>query len=207
MADGESKRGVVRALPVQFATDEALVTAALQRHPASARVLWNKYSTLVRGLLRRMLGSTSAVEDHVQDVFLRLFKDMGRLREPSKLRSFIVGITMRVARSELRQRRARSWLRFERDEQLPQPAQPPTDFGAAEAWARLECILARLDARSREVFVLRHVEGLSLNEVADALGCSIATVKRRDSKAKQRINAAVERDPALAEYAGKREKS
>src|SRR5262245_26069068 len=77
----------VHVLPTRFASDAALIEAAIARHPAAAREIWDRFATLVRGLLRRTLGRDD-VDDHVQDTFLRLFRLLGRLREPDKLRSF-----------------------------------------------------------------------------------------------------------------------
>jgi DNA-directed RNA polymerase specialized sigma24 family protein len=61
-------------------------------------------------------------KDALQDVFLRLFRDLASLREPSALRSFLIGIALHVATSELRRRRARRWLMLSDDGKLPRSA-------------------------------------------------------------------------------------
>jgi RNA polymerase sigma-70 factor (ECF subfamily) len=57
-----------------------------------------------------------------------------------------------------------------------------------------------MNAEARMAFVLRHVEGLELTEVAAALDVSLATAKRRLQHADKRLRAAAERDPLLANY-------
>ena len=65
-------------------------------------------------------------------------------------------------------------------------------------------LLAGSDANqvSRLLFVLRHVEGLELTELAEVVGCSLATVKRRLSRADQRFRAITRNDPVLRQLAG-----
>lgn len=164
------------------------------------RLLWDRFSQLVRGLLRRSLGPERDVEDHVQEVFLRFFGQLREIRDPAAARSYLVGITVRVSRSELRRRRIRRWLHLTDDGELPDAPAPPCDEAAREALARLYRILDRVDDEARLAFVLRHVEGLELTEVAAALGTSLATTKRRLAKVTARVRALVEGDALLADY-------
>jgi RNA polymerase sigma-70 factor (ECF subfamily) len=124
------------------------------------------------------------VDDALQDVFLRLFRDLDSLRKPKALRSFIIGITLHVATSVLRKRRARRWLLLSDDGMLPEPACPADPNEARLKLLALHDLLDRIDAESRSVFMLRYVEGLELAELSTLLGCSLATTKRRvaDSK-------------------------
>ena len=69
-----------------------------------------------------------------------------------------------------------------------------------EGVARLYVALERLDASSRVLFVLRHVEELELTELAQALNLSVSTVKRRLAQAERRFEAIARRDPTLRVY-------
>lgn len=200
-------RGAVQALPLLATDDEALARAAAAGHPGAASVIWTRFAPLCRRLLRRTLGPGDEVEDHVQETFLRFFRVAGDLRDPSLLTSFIIGITMRVARSELRRRRLRRWLQLTPSGALPDLQGRSADLGGRAAVAGLYAILERVDDRSRMLFVLRHIEGLELAEIASALGCSLATTKRHLARASQRITAAAQRDPALAAYLAERAES
>jgi RNA polymerase sigma-70 factor (ECF subfamily) len=190
----------VHRLPLAGADDSALARAAAGGDPAAAAAVWDRFSPLVRGLLRRSLGPDRDVEDQVQDVFLRFFKRIDTLRDPNAVRSFLVGITIRVAGSELRRRRVRRWLHVTETGTLPDIEAPPGDADAREAVARLYANLDRLDDEGRLAIVLRHIDGLELLDVAAALDLSLATTKRRLAKATARLHAMLERDPALADY-------
>ncbi len=150
-----------------------------------------------------MLGSAD-VEDCVQDAFLRLFRDLGSLREPSALRSFLIGITLHVARSELRKRRAKRWLLLSDDGDIdidePDALATGDRYEPRAALLRLYKILDRVSDERRTVFVLRFVEGLELAELSAVLDCSLATTKRRVDDAAKRVCSFAASDPLLAPY-------
>jgi RNA polymerase sigma-70 factor (ECF subfamily) len=191
---------VVRALPHAYPDEPSLVRALVARQPAAAAAAWDRFAPLVRGLLWQSLGAFSDVDDLAQDVFLHFFRRIPDLRDPNAVSSFVVGITIRVARGELRRRRLRRWLRLSDDGALPDVPVAGADVDAREALSRLYAILDRVDDDARLAFVLRHVQGLELTEVAQALGCSLATAKRRISKANQRIAVHARGDRALEPF-------
>src|SRR4051794_25499185 len=102
----------VRRLPAAPRSDAELVGAGAAGEPDAAALIWDRYASLVRGVLFRSLGPAGEIDDLTQDVFLRFFRQVKTLRDPSVLRSFLIGITLRVAGSELRRRRVRRWLRL-----------------------------------------------------------------------------------------------
>jgi RNA polymerase sigma-70 factor (ECF subfamily) len=196
----------VVSAPAEWTRDDdaALVAELRAGMPRAAARLWDQYAHLARRILQRMLGPSADVEDALQDVFLRLFRDLGTLREPSALRSFLIGIALHVATSELRRRRARRWLMLSDDGKLPDPPSLPEPEFAEQRQAlyALYALLDRIDTRRRTVFVLRYVEGLELAELALVLGCSLATCKRRVADAADRVCLLASRDPRLAAYVG-----
>lgn len=184
--------------------DAALVVAVRARAPFAAARVWDRYASVSRRLLRRVLGPTAEIEDALQEVFLRLFRDFDSLREPTALRSFVFGITLHVATDELRRRRARRWLLLSDDGELPESdleSEGHRDEQRQALYA-LYRILDRIDTKRRLVFVLRHVEGLELAELSLVLGCSLATTKRRVAEAAERVSRLAARDPHLLPYVG-----
>jgi RNA polymerase sigma-70 factor, ECF subfamily len=180
-------------------TDTELAVAAANGDAAARRTLWRRYVALVRWKLRRCIGAHD-LEDHVQEAFLRFFERLPKLREHAAVRSFLIGISLRVAATELRRRRY-SRLRLTEDGEVPEGNGVPTpDHAARQALARFDEMLASIGPRARTVFELRYVEELELSDVARALGTSIATTKRHLARISARVFAMVERDPALAEY-------
>ena len=169
----------------------------------AARAIWDRYAPLVRGLLRRVFEPDDAVEDAVHDVFVRLFENVGRVRDTSALRSYIVTIALNTARTELRRRRVRRFFGVAGDDLEPQTAHVPSPSSEADvrvAMARLFRIVDALPAEERRMIVLRYVEEMELSEVAEQAGVSLATVKRRLSKASDRILARARRDAILTDY-------
>ncbi len=181
--------------------DAALVHAASKGDRSAQTAIWKRYLPLVRSRMSRSLGGQD-VDDHVQEVFLRLFKYLPDLRDPSALRSFLIGIALRVAGTELRRRRCRYWLQLTTSGELPEPASN-TDVDAdepREAVARLSAILEKFTPESYRVIELRYVEGKELTEVAEAIDVSLATAKRHLARASARLHAIVQREPVLAGY-------
>jgi len=181
--------------------DAALVSALREGDPGAAGRMWDRHAGLARRILRRVLGPID-VEDAVQDAFLRLFRDLPSLRDPSALRSFIIGIAIHVAKSELRRRRAKRWLSFSDEEVVVEPEALATDgwHESRAAILRLYRLLDRISDERRTVFVLRFVEGLELAELSAVLGCSLATTKRRVADAAKRVFVLAAADPLLASY-------
>ncbi|MFO0553946.1 MAG: sigma-70 family RNA polymerase sigma factor [Polyangiaceae bacterium] len=183
----------------RFDDPAVLVEAVAAGDPRAHAALWDRHATALRAVLRRTLGCTFDVEDALQEVFIRFFRAAKQLREPARLRPYLVGIALRVARRELRRRRFKRWFVLTDDGAVPEVATSHDD-GAREAVRRLYAILDELEVETRLVFVLRHIEELELTEVAEHLGISLATVKRRLARATPLVTSRLRRDPLLAPY-------
>jgi RNA polymerase sigma-70 factor (ECF subfamily) len=177
--------------------EDAVLDDALQHEGSRAgAVLFDRFAPLVNRLVWRMLGADSEHDDVVQQVFIKAARAAGAVREVAAVRSWIVAITVNVVRTELRRRALRRWLVLADDHALE-----PThveDHAGREAVRRTYAILAKLPAEERIPFALRFIEEQSLEEMATACGCSLATVKRRMSKAEARFVNLAQRDPVLA---------
>ena len=181
-------------------TDAELARLARDRDPRAATLVWDRYSGMVRGVLYRSVGPTHDVEDLVQDVFVGFFRNVGTLREASSLRPFLVGIALRTARSALRKRRVRKWLRLSDDGVVPEVATNDGDPRTREAVRRLYAIMDDLNDRDRLAFVLRHTEGYELTETAAALAVSLATVKRMLARAEEHVRSRAKQDDLLVAW-------
>lgn len=190
---------LVKPPDLSGADDATLAQAAALHDRQAIDVVWDRFSPQVRGLLRRTVGQ-DAVEDLVQDVFLRFFQSIATLREPAALRAFLIGIAVKVAMTELRRRRVRRWVGLFNTDTPPDPPAPSRDDDAREALSRLYHVLDRVDPATRLLFSLRHIEGMELKDVAAALSVSLATVKRKLAAADQRVHTLAGRDERLAEY-------
>jgi RNA polymerase sigma-70 factor (ECF subfamily) len=184
--------------------DAELVRAALAGDGRASRIIWRRYLPLVRSRLGRALGSHD-VDDHVQEVFLRLFEYLAELRDPTALRSFLIGITLRIAGTEMRRRRSRGWLTLTATGELPEPRENNdfADDGETRQIAeKLRAVLGKLNDQSYRFFELRFMEERELVEVAEAMNVSLATAKRHLARVVTRVQAMAEREPVLAECRG-----
>jgi len=178
----------------------AMVLGVIARDPEASRALWREFAPLVRGLLRRSLGPAHDVDDATQDVFCRLVRSLPALRDPEALRSFVIGVALRVAGAELRRRHALRWLRLTPSGDVPEVQGGAADHETRAAVARFYALLDRVGTDDRLCFVLRHLEELELTDVASALDVSLATVKRRLQRVEARVAAMADADPILTEY-------
>lgn len=179
--------------------DAALVVALRQDVPGAASVLWRRYISLVRGVLRRTIRSHYDVDDLAQEVFLRVFQRISALRDPAALRGFLSGIAVHVAQDEMRRRRRYFELLGDtvamNDERVAD-----TSIQARLGLWRLHDVLVRMRPDVRRTFVLREFEQLEIEEIARTLGCSMATVKRMLVRARTIVETAASQDPMLARY-------
>jgi RNA polymerase sigma-70 factor, ECF subfamily len=171
-----------------FETDGALARSLLAGDTRAYSATWHRYVTLVRHIARRWLGRDPDVEDVTQEVFVRLLKCLQTLRNPESLRSFVAGVAIRTVRSERRRRRAASWLMLTETGAISDDRR--FSNGGLD-WrfelGQLHKVLAGLPARERNVVLLRHLEGMTLTEIAVARRLSVATVKRVLKRASSKI--------------------
>ncbi len=180
--------------------DDAALLEGLRAGEAWAReALFDRYAALVERTLRRVLGRELHTElsDLIHDCFVEALGSVARLREPAAMPGFVRSVAVNVAKKSIRARRARRWLRFWEPAAMPEAPVTDCDPAVRDAYARTYALLERLGDEDRVVFVLRHVEGLELTEVAEACGVSLATIKRRLARADSRFAAAAAHDPAL----------
>jgi RNA polymerase sigma-70 factor (ECF subfamily) len=197
----DAPKSVRRPLLTRDSPDDQLAAAASAGDARAHAIIWKRYSSQVRSKLLRRLGPHD-LDDRVQEVFVRLFEQLLRLREPSALRGFLMGIAIRMTCAELRQRR-RSRLCLTAKGEVPEARTLTATVDHTpdcEAVWRLEAILGRLAPRSRRLFVLRFVERRDLIDVAAAMHISVATAKRHLARTSAQVTAMVEREPALADY-------
>lgn len=179
------------------ADEDTLVREVLAGKRWAQREVWYRFAPMVNGLLRRTLSARHDHDDLLQEVFIRVFHRLHSLEKTSALRSFIYSVAVRVVSEEIRHfyvlKRARDQLAM-----LPSDAGlARVDFEARDLLARIQSILESMKDKYRAVFILRHVEGMELHEIAAGLDISLATVKRHLVKAMKLVQQAVSRDEGL----------
>ena len=186
----------VRALP--FQGDQTQLVAALRKgHPGAAAALHDRYARRIYGLLYRILGPDTELEDTLHEVFVRALESLGQLRDPAAFDSWLMGVAVRTARTLLQRRGRRSWLRLVPEEELPEVPVAPEDPAHVETLRVTYRILDTLPVDDRMALVLRFAAGMTLTETADACAVSLATIKRRLSRAQRGFQHLAANEPVL----------
>ena len=192
--------GVAR-LPLS-GSDESLVAALREHRPDAAATLFDRYALHVRRVLARVLGPDPELLDLVQDVFVTALESIRKLDEPRALRAWLTQIAIFSARTRIRRRMRWRFLRFVPSEELPELALDAVDHDGSEALRAVYRALAQLGADDRIAFALRYIDGMELGDVALACRVSLATIKRRLSRAQLAFRAAARAEPALTDWLG-----
>jgi RNA polymerase sigma-70 factor (ECF subfamily) len=161
---------------------------------------WNRFAPLVFNMASRALGSQDEAEDITQEVFYRLFARVKTLCKPESLRSFIVSFAIRILKWDLRRKRAGRWLSLFEPRDLPDSPFRGADPEARDVLRRFYKLLDQLGTRERLVFALRHLESMTLAEIADVMEISLSTVKRTHARAVLEVEGWIAGDKDLAGF-------
>jgi len=170
------------AAPVLDLPDAALVEQACAGDKVAELQIYKRHVEAVAALVHRLLGVHAEVEDAVQDTFVCALEDLGRLRKPEALRSWLLTIAVRQAHRRFRRRTLRRWLGLDRPGDESALAAAVDMSASPEVKAELGLIdraLSELDPAVRIAWMLRYVVGHRLEEIAELCDCSLATAKRR----------------------------
>jgi RNA polymerase sigma factor (sigma-70 family) len=135
--------------------------------------LYDRHARMVRAVVAGVSGDWSAVEDMVQECFLRAYRNLARLRDPQRFRSWIVGIARRVARE-----RRRALMRDRHEFGQPHPSEIESTAGhesEVHVCDELELVMQRVAAlpeRERLAIHAFFLEQQDTSQAAELLGLS-----------------------------------
>ena len=159
----------------------------------------------VYGLAYHYLGSAEDARDVAQEAFVRVYRQLASF-EGDRFMAWLLRITRNLCIDQLRRRKTRppaEDVRADADgDTAPRDAAPsPEQAWLADARRRLvHQALQRLDGANREVILLKDIQGLRLDEIADLLGLPIGTVKSRAHRARLELaRQVVAIDPSYAD--------
>jgi RNA polymerase sigma-70 factor, ECF subfamily len=175
--------------------DEAqMISSILAGNTQEFHELIRPHERSVYVMARSLLQNESDAEDAAQEAFLKAFRNLDKFRGEAKFGTWLISITLNEARSRLRARKTM------KEESLDEPAEgeghvspallrdwreiPSESVERQEVKMLLQEAIAGLPQIYREIFLLRDVEDLSVNESAEALGISVASVKVRLHRAR-----------------------
>ncbi len=186
---------VVRLKPTHLSNRE-IVSGLKKGDSRCADGLVDRFGVSIDRRVWRLLGADSEHHDVVQQVYAQILESVGSLRDPEALTQWIVKVTVNVVRNELRHRKYRRIVKL--DEAPGLELLDNTDTEDRMRLARGYKILESMKTDLRIAFVMRFIEGAELMDVASAVGCSLSTVKRRISRARDVFMKKAKRDPILS---------
>jgi RNA polymerase sigma-70 factor, ECF subfamily len=169
--------------------DEELLQRANDGDPGAFEALYRRYRDRVHRLAWRFTGNPQDALDVLQETFLYLLKKLPGLRLTASMTTFLYPVVKHLS---LNLRRRRGGI--EADEEIlaaiPDPSVPPTPR------AELAAALAGLSPEQREVVLMRFVDDMSLDEIAEALNIPTGTIKSRLHRAMEILR----NDPRTRDY-------
>jgi RNA polymerase sigma-70 factor (ECF subfamily) len=180
-------------------SDETAVARARDGDREAFRTLVERHSRYLFRVVYRLTRNTEDAQDVVQDAWLKAHAQLGRFEARANLRTWLTRIAincaidhLRVARrrepaydpSALEQESTSGW--FETSD-----AEPDRQVFAGEIGSRIDQTLRRLTTLERSAFMLRHVEGMSINEIGAALGLNTSATKHSVFRAVRKMRAAL----------------
>jgi RNA polymerase sigma-70 factor (ECF subfamily) len=182
------------------AIEAAAIGQARGGDPEGFRVLVELHSRAVFRLAYRMTGNEQDAEDTVQETFLRAWRQIRRFDGRSKFGTWLHAITANCAVDLLRRR-----SRQQKAEEAVEPSQlasqaaaspsPEREVISRQAGRRVAAALSSLSPAERAAFLLRHFEGVSIEEISKLVGGNNGAVRHRVFRAVQKLRRALE--PAM----------
>jgi RNA polymerase sigma-70 factor, ECF subfamily len=183
----EDSRASEGLLALQSLDDAKLVALASKGELSAFETLYRRYAAFAINLAVRIQGSGRDVEDIVHDAFLRAHDRLAELRDRQAFKGWLGAIVVSLIRTRLRKRRLMGAFGLGQNEPVDldsiaaETASPETRAQLAQVYA----LLQTMPADDRIAWTLRYVDQHRLEGVAELTGCSLATVKRRISRAQQ----------------------
>ncbi|HEX5805911.1 MAG TPA: RNA polymerase sigma factor RpoE [Macromonas sp.] len=199
-------------------SDLQLVQRTLAGDNRAFEMLVVKYQRRVERLIGRMVRDTDLVPDIAQETFIRAYRALGQFRGEAQFYTWLYRIAVNTAKKQLMELKrdpvvSMSSLRSNDDDETSgAELEPNTQIINAETPEAIlaskeiaEAVNAAMEALPKELcqaITLREIEGLSYEDIAQALDCPIGTVRSRIFRAREAISARIK--PMLERQTGKR---
>ena len=182
--------------------DECLLQALREGREVAYEALIDQYQQPVFNLVYRLMDDPADAADVVQEVFLKVFRSIGSFRGDSSLKTWIYRISCNEAYNQRRwySRHKKQEIGLETDDEstpslndvLPDRGRSAFDIASGhEMHALIESALTQLNPQFRAAVVLRDMEDMSYEEIAEVLQISLGTVKSRILRGREALRKAL----------------
>jgi RNA polymerase sigma-70 factor, ECF subfamily len=181
-------------------SDEALITAFQSGDHDVYRFLVERHQERIRNLLYSIFHDRDFIDDLAQEVFIKAYQALPNFRFEASFYTWLYRIAVNKSRDELRKKKLRRFFSFQTlDEGIEKELNvhlsvPPEDRDTQELIA---LGLQSLPEKFRTAVVLKDIDGLSYEEIAEVMQCELGTVKSRISRARSMLRKALK--PLLEE--------
>lgn len=166
--------------------DEVFVERTLAGDTDAYTVLVQRYQDRMARYATHMLGNADDADEALQDTFVRAFRSLARCEDPARFGAWVFRILVNRCHTA-GARRGRREKTFVRDP-IALLAASEAHPAEQQAWAEeIGLALDQLDEAQREAFLLKHVEELSYEEMADLTGVGVSALKMRVKRACARL--------------------
>ncbi len=177
--------------------DLDLATRHRYGDPKAFEEIYGRFAQMVFNLAYRMSGTAEEAEDLAQEVFLRIHRHLGRFNGRSALKTWVYRVTLNHCRSKLGRKRYPSQPLAEENDgegvRLVDESRSPEDLALArDAGRQVSLALRQVKPVFREAVVLRDLQGLSYEEIAEILKVRIGTVRSRIARGRDRLRIVLE---------------
>ncbi|MDE3058976.1 MAG: sigma-70 family RNA polymerase sigma factor [Bacteroidota bacterium] len=165
--------------------DEVLITLFQSGDEDAFRILVERYQERVRNLIYSILNRSDVVDDLAQEIFIRVYEALPKFRFESSFYTWLYRVAVNKVRDEMRRKKVKRFFSLQKlmddaDAELTaKMSVAPEDHSMAEI---MNDALNALPEKFRMPVVLKDVDGLSYDEIAEVLECGIGTVKSRLSR-------------------------
>ncbi len=184
---GRGRNSEAHNLPLDSKSDETLITLFQQGDEGVFRLLVDRYQEKVRNLIYSIFNEPDIVDDLAQEVFIKAYEGLSNFRFQSSFYTWLYRIAVNRSRDEMRKRKIRKWLPLQsmmesRDAEFHEKMTTQPD--STEAQELVSRGLQQLPEKFRVAVVLKDIDGLSYEQMAEVMQCEIGTVKSRLSRAR-----------------------
>ena len=172
-------------------TDETLVRRALDGDERAFTALVDRHAPACLRFATRLLGSVQDAEDVTQDSLYRAYRALSSYEHSTAFRTWLMAILINRCRSTMLYRSRRE-ERIRVDSDRLESASVAADADAIMERHAIDRAVMALDADLREAFLLKHVEQLNYEEMAEVTGLGVSALKMRVKRACDRLRVALE---------------
>ena len=206
----------VPAFPVEknVDSDALLVERTVAGDQKAFELLVIKYQRRIQRLIGRMVRDVDLVEDIAQETFIRAYRALAQFRGEAQFYTWLYRIAVNTAKKalmDLKRNPTVSENAYKSDDddetspvenELTSSETPEAVLASKEIAEIINTAMEALPEELRQAITLREIEGLSYEEISDAMNCPIGTVRSRIFRAREAISAKVK--PLLENQSGKR---